>query len=164
EFLEAVLRQVALHVPSLKLGTPSDYLKEYPVNQVSTPSFSSWGWKGYCETWLSGSNQWIYRHLHKATTRMTEMANRYQGQNGLYRRALNQAARELFLAQSSDWAFIMHNATVVPYAEKRTREHLLNFTQIYEDLNRGQVNEPWLQQIESANNIFPDIDSQLFVA
>ncbi len=36
-------------------------------------------------------------------------------------RALNQAARELMLAQSSDWAFIMKTGTVVEYAVRRTQ-------------------------------------------
>ena len=48
-------------------------------------------------------------------------------------RALNQAARELLLAQSSDWAFIMTTGTTVPYAERRTNEHVVRFTRIYED-------------------------------
>lgn len=162
EFLEAVLRKAALHVPNVKLATPGDYLREYTVNQVSTPSFSSWGWKGYSETWLSGSNHWIYRHLHKATLRMSELADRFHGQNGIVKRALNQAARELFLAQSSDWAFIMHTGTMVPYAEKRTREHILNFLQIYDDLTHSRLNEEWLSRLEGTDNIFPDIDAEVF--
>ena len=37
---------------------------------------------------------------------------------GIKSRALNQAARELLLAQSSDWPFIMKTGTVVEYAVK----------------------------------------------
>ncbi len=162
EFLEEVLQKIALQVPQLTLATPGDYLREYPINQVSTPSLSSWGWKGYGETWLSGSNHWIYRHLHKATLRMDELATRFKGQNGVTSRALKQAMRELFLAQSSDWAFIIHTGTVVPYAEKRTREHLLNFIRIYDDLNNHRVNEDWLRQLENIDNIFPDINYEVF--
>ena len=131
-----------------RLIAPSDYFKEYPVNQVSTPCFSSWGWKGYSETWLSGANDWIYRHLHKASLRMSEMTHKFRGQNGTVGRALKQAARELFLAQSSDWAFIMHTGTMVPYAVKRTKEHLLNFTRIYEDLMNHHLDEGWLKALE----------------
>ncbi len=162
EFLNFLIRKTAFDQKTIRLATPSDYLREYPVNQVSVPSMSSWGWKGYAETWLSGSNDWIYRHLHKAILRMSELANQYRGQNGLVQRALNQAARELFLAQSSDWAFIMHTGTMVPYAEKRTREHLLNFLKIYEDLQNHRLSEPWLKEIEGKNNIFPQVDYQVF--
>lgn len=162
EFLNFLVRKIAFDQKTIRLGTPMDYLMNYPVNQVSTPSMSSWGWKGYSETWLSGANDWIYRHLHKATLRMSELANRYSGQNGMVQRALNQAARELFLAQSSDWAFIMHTGTMVPYAVKRTKEHILNFTRIYEDLNHNRLNERWLSEIESKNNLFPNVDYRVF--
>ena len=162
EFLNFFIRKAAFDQKTVRLVTPSDYLRESPDNQVSTPSLSSWGYKGYGETWLSGPNHWIYKHLHKASLRMSELSHRFQGQNGLTRRALNQAVRELFLAQSSDWAFIMHTGTMVPYAEKRTREHLLNFTRIYEDLIHGRLSEGWLGQVESRNNIFPNVDYQVF--
>lgn len=162
EFLNFLIRKIAYDQKTIRLATPSDYLREYPVNQVSTPSMSSWGYKGYCETWLSDANDWIYRHLHMASLRMTELAGRFNAQNGLTGRALKQAGRELLLAQSSDWAFIMHTGTMVPYAEKRTKEHLLNFTRLYEDLLRGSVDEGWLCEIESRNNFLPEIDPSLF--
>ena len=66
------------------------------------------------------------------------------------------------LAQSSDWAFIMRTGTTVPYAERRTNEHILQFTRIYDDLLRGDVSEPWLSDLEARNNIFPDIDYRLY--
>ncbi|MDD5216533.1 MAG: DUF1957 domain-containing protein [Candidatus Omnitrophica bacterium] len=162
EFLNFLIRKMAFDQKTVRLVTPSDYLRIYPVNQVSTPSMSSWGWKGYAETWLSGANDWIYFHLHKATLRMTELANRFQGQNGVVQRALNQAARELFLAQSSDWAFIMHTGTMVPYAVRRTKEHLLNFLRLYEDMMNNRLDEGWLNYLESKSNIFPHMDYRLF--
>ncbi len=162
EFLNFFIRKVAFDQKTFRLITPSDYLRIYPVNQVSTPSMSSWGWKGYSETWLSGSNHQIYRYLHKAGLRMTELANRFQGQNGIVERALNQAARELFLAQSSDWAFILHTGTMVPYAIKRTKDHVLNFTRLYEDLRAGQLEDSWLKQLEEKDKIFPNVDYRVF--
>ncbi|HTL48835.1 MAG TPA: 1,4-alpha-glucan branching protein domain-containing protein [Verrucomicrobiae bacterium] len=162
EFLNFLIRKVAFDQKTVRLATPSDYLREYPVNQVSTPSTSSWGYKGYAETWLNDTNGWIYKHLHKAALRMSELANRFKDQDPLKQRALNQAVRELFLAQSSDWAFIMHTGTMVPYAEKRTKDHILNFTKIYDDLMQNQVNESWLAELESRDNIFPKVDYHVF--
>lgn len=162
EFLDFLIRKIACDQKTIRLATPMDYLGEYPWNQVSTPSETSWGWKGYAETWLSGANHWIYRHLHKAQFRMTEIAERYAGQNGNVERALKQAARELFLAQSSDWPFIMHTGTMVPYAEKRTREHLVNFTRLYDELNSNRLDMNSLGDLERRNNIFPDIPVHTF--
>jgi len=119
---------------------------------------SSWGWKGYSEVWLQGSNDWVYRHLHKASDRMTELVKLYPKARGLLERALKQALRELLLAQSSDWAFIIATGTHVSYAVKRTKEHLMRFTKLYEDIKSNQVDENWLRDIEYKDNIFPDID------
>ncbi|MDP3921079.1 MAG: DUF1957 domain-containing protein [Candidatus Omnitrophota bacterium] len=162
DFLNFLIRKIAYDQDTIRLATPLDYLKQFPVNQVSTPSMSSWGWKGYSETWLSGANEWIYPHLHKASLRMGELANRFLNQNGIVERSLNQAARELLLAQSSDWAFIMHTGTMVPYAVKRTKNHLLNFTRIYEDLINNSVDEGWLKELEDKDNIFPEVDYRVF--
>ncbi len=163
EFLNFLIRKVAHDQKTVRLIAPSDYFKEYPVNQVSTPSLSSWGYKGYCETWLAGANDWVYPHLHKAGVRMTELARKYQNQNGLVQRALNQAVRELFLAQSSDWAFIMHTGTMVPYAVKRTKNHLINFNRLYDEIMGNRIDEDALRGLESHNNIFPQADYRLFI-
>ena len=143
--------------------TPLDYLREYPVNQVSTPSMSSWGYKGYSEVWLEGSNDWIYRHLHSCADRMVEIARQYSnGANQLQIRALNQAARELMLAQSSDWAFIIKTGTMVEYAVKRTRDHLIRFLRLYYQLKNNRINHDFLCDIESKDNLFPDINFRIY--
>jgi len=162
QFLEFLIRKTAFDQNTFSLATPLDYLKENPVNQVSTPSFSSWGYKGYAETWLSDPNHWIYRHLHKAAHRMEELANENECPDELTHRALKQAARELLLAQSSDWAFIMHTGTMVPYAEKRTKEHLFNFNRLFEEIKRRQIDTGFLEHLEWKHNLFPQIDYKLY--
>jgi 1,4-alpha-glucan branching enzyme len=157
-FLDFLFRKLHYDQKTVKPITPSEYLEKNPRNQVSTPTMSSWGYKGYCEHWLDGSNDWIYRHLHKASERMSELANSYPNASGLLRRALNQALRELLLAQSSDWAFIMKTGTVVQYAVKRTKDHILRFTRIYDDIKANRVDEGWLSDIEYKDNVFPEID------
>jgi 1,4-alpha-glucan branching enzyme len=161
-FLEMLLRKIASDQDSIATTTLGNYLETFPVNQVATPAFSSWGYKGYAEFWLNGSNDWIYRHLHQAGERMVELANQAQsgrfGSDGLCWRALRQAGREFLLAQSSDWAFIMKTGTMVPYAVKRTEEHIANFTRLYDDLLNGTLDEHWLSGVEEKNNIFPEID------
>ena len=128
-----------------------------PKLQVLEPSMSSWGWKGYSEVWLEGSNDWIYPHLHIMADRMVELANSAPEAQGIMRRALNQAARELLLAQSSDWAFIMKTATMVEYAIKRTKDHIARFDRLYHDINVARVNEQWLAEVIVAN--LPNIPS-----
>ena len=75
-----------------------------------------------------------------AAERMVELARRFEhAEPTCERRALNQAARELLLAQSSDWAFIMKTGTTVEYAKKRTRDHIARFTYLYRALTRGRA-------------------------
>ncbi len=163
-WIEFLLRKLdaASRDGGLDMVTASAYLAAYPENQPGQPSFSSWGNKGYAEVWLDGSNDWIYRHIHKAIDRMSELVKRFPDEQGLKRRVLNQAAREVMLSQASDWPFIMKTGTTVPYAVKRVKEHLYNFNRIYENLCRNTVNTEWLTGVEKKNNVFPDIDYRIF--
>ena len=52
-------------------------------------------------------------------------------------RALRQAARELLLAQSSDWAFLIKTKSAPEYATQRTKDHLLCFNRLYDQLDIG---------------------------
>lgn len=158
QWLDFFIRKIAFDQDEIRLITASEYLAENPRNQVITPSLSSWGWKGYSEMWLQGANDWVWRHLHTASERMTELARSFPDKDGLARRALNQALRELLLAQSSDWGFIMGTGTHTSYAVRRTKDHLLRFNRLYEDIKSNCLDQDWLFDIESKDNIFPNID------
>lgn len=165
EWLNFLIRKIFFDQKTIRLITASEYLSEYPVNQVATPSLSSWGYKGYNEVWLNGANDWIYRHLHKAAERMVDLVYRFPSPPSvLVHRALNQAVRELLLAQSSDWAFIMKTGTLVDYAVNRTRDHIVNFTRLYQNLMWGSVEESFLKEMEEKNSPFPELDYRVFSA
>jgi 1,4-alpha-glucan branching enzyme len=123
---------------------------------------SSWGHKGYCEVWLNNSNDYIYRHLHKAVERMINLAGKFNDARGILRRALNQALRELLLSQHSDWAFIMDSSTAAGYARKRFEEHILRFNNLYHAIISRNIPEKWLGEIEEKDSIFQDIDYRVF--
>lgn len=143
--------------------TAPEYLDRYPQNQTATPPMSSWGYMGYNEFWLNDTNDWIYRHLHKGCERMIELANRFaQDKDKLTVRACNQAARELLLAQSSDWAFIMRTNTMVEYAKKRTIDHLGRLEKIHRMVLEGKIDAAWLKEIEYRDNIFPEINFRVW--
>lgn len=162
DFLNFLIRKVYYDQDDIGMITPSEYLEKFPKNQVAMPCESSWGNRGYSEVWLDGSNDWIYRHLAKASDRMVELARKYKTPTELQHRALNQAARELLLAQSSDWAFIMKTNTMVRYAIKRTKDHLGRFTDIYEAITKDRLDENVLQLLEAKDNIFPEIDYRVY--
>jgi 1,4-alpha-glucan branching enzyme len=89
---------------------------------------------------------------------MTELAKANPDAGGLKQRALNQALRELLLAQSSDWAFILGTGTHTEYAIKRTKDHLLRFNRLYDEIRNNSIDQNWLGDIEYKDNIFPGID------
>jgi 1,4-alpha-glucan branching enzyme len=161
-WLESVIRQAAAEPGTLQLITPAEYLQRFPTNQIATPAASSWGAHGYHAVWLSDANRWIYRHLHQAADRMVELAARFPQAEGLQRRALDQAARELLLAQSSDWAFLIEQGTAPQYATARVKQHLSRFTQLYETLCADRLDEAWLSTIASQDNIFPAVDYRVY--
>jgi 1,4-alpha-glucan branching enzyme len=162
DWINFLIRKTVCDQQTVRLITPSEYLRENPKCQIAVPSPSSWGYKGYAEVWLNGTNDWIYRHLHKAADRMVELARSFPRADGLPERALKQAARELLLAQSSDWAFIMKTGSHVEYAVKRTKVHLLRFDKLYHDIKGNALDERWLGDIEYSDNLFPDIDYRVY--
>jgi 1,4-alpha-glucan branching enzyme len=162
QWLNFLIRKMRYDQKTVKLITPSGYLGLYPKNQVITPAASSWGWKGYHEVWLNGSNDWIYPHLHRAQEAMTAAAKQYTSPNPGKERILNQMARELLLAQSSDWAFMMKTGAFSEYAKKRTVTHLERFYLLKNYLDKGFINYEVIEDIERKDNIFPEINYSTF--
>ncbi|MGI5823892.1 MAG: 1,4-alpha-glucan branching protein domain-containing protein, partial [Dethiobacteria bacterium] len=161
QWIEALCRLIA-ETRKLKMITPSQYLAQgYPL-QLATPNISSWGDKGYHEVWLNGKNDWIYRHLHKAADKMIALATKFPRAEGTLKRALNQAARELLLAQSSDWPFIITAGTMDSYAENKINNHLVRFLNLAKQIEANNIDLSWLQQLEDTDNLFPHLDYRLF--
>ena len=149
----------------LKVIFPSEYLGIHSCNQVTVPSPTSWGNNGYYDTWLNGENDWIYRHLHWMADKLENLANTYYHESDLTNiRLLNQLVRELLLAQSSDWAFLIATKTAREYAEKRTKEHISNFHVLLDGLLSHNIDASFLQQVEAKNSIFPELDFKVYAS
>lgn len=161
-WLGMVMRKVLTENHGLTLLSPRDWLDRHAMNAPkSQPSFSSWGAGGYADVWLNGTNDWIYPHLHEIATRMHEVANLPEG-DGLDRRARNQMAREVLLAQSSDWAFIMKTGTMVEYATRRTKLHIQNALELHRQITTRNIDVLFLQNLESTDSLFSEIDYRVY--
>ncbi|KGE73505.1 glycoside hydrolase family 57 protein [Spirochaeta lutea] len=164
QWLEKVLRTVH-QTHELEFILPTKFLGNQDQElQTVQPIFSSWGNKGYAEVWLEGSNDWIYRHIHTAIERLQEVIERFPDASGLKERALNQAAREIMMAQSLDWPVIMRSGTAERYAVNRVKEHIANFYRIYDALGQGNLGTEWLTRVEKKHNIFPSLDYRVFAS
>ncbi|WP_067625357.1 1,4-alpha-glucan branching protein domain-containing protein [Alicyclobacillus acidiphilus] len=161
-FIDMLLRKMHYDQDEIATITPSEYLdlyEDYPRCQLS---FSTWGRNGYGEVWLNGSNDWIYPALHECEHMMRRVANRHSNPSEQVRRALNQAARELMLAQSSDWAFIMDTKTAVDYAVSRTKQHVNRCIALLAMVEAGEIDTDFLSDLERIDNLFPSVDYQVY--
>ena len=162
-FIDHVMRAFCSAPGAIDPITPGQYLERYPEQQTLTPSFSSWGSGGYAQVWLDESNKWIYPHLHQAGDRMRELAQQYRATDlKLRRRALAQMARELLLAQSSDWPFIMKTGSAADYAARRVRDHLGWFHALERQVHDGPIDEDALGDREANYPIFPRLRFEAF--
>ena len=158
-FLENFIRRAAEVSDEICLTSPGDYLAANPTQDVVEPAASSWGEGGYWGMWLDETNAWIYPHLHAAARRMNRAVRTF-GENPDRQtdRTLKQLARELLLAQSSDWAFLIKTRTAKHYAAQRTRDHIERFNKLYDQLMAHSIDEQFLSDCESRDNIFPNLE------
>ncbi len=163
DFLYTLFKKIYFDKCNFKLITPSEYIDKYPEIQISSPCRSSWGANGYSEVWLNPTNDYAHKHLHVAGDRMVELSGLFPNEeDDLKRFALNQCARELLLAQSSDWLFIITNGTMVEYAHKRIKEHIGRFTKLYFQIKKDNIDKDFLQDIYEKDKIFEDINYMIY--
>jgi 1,4-alpha-glucan branching enzyme len=90
------------------------------------------------------------------------LVTRFPDADGYRRWALDQAARELLLAQASDWAFIMKTGTSADYAVRRFKTHIHRFHRLADMAQRDAYDEHYLQQVAARDSLFPDMDYRIF--
>jgi len=186
QFIDFFFKKIHYDQNEIECITPGDYLDSGLPIQVQQPTASSWGEAGYYKVWINEGNSWMYPYQHDAERRMTELANRFaRSADTLVRapaRILNQMARELLLAESSDWAFQIYQGTTVEYSSRRFQSHIQRFNMLADMLDRlasggnASVNEraephdhelsaadlDLLTEIERRDNIFPEIDFRVY--
>ena len=155
DFLEAVFRELAALEDGPRAVTPSGYLESFSEQALVTPAASSWGREGSAATWLDPSNDWLYGKVNACAERLVARVACTPAPTPLQERALAQAGRELLLAQSSDWAFILRAGTSAQYAEARVSEHLEFFTALLDGLDAGAMDLALLEAREAKVNLFP---------
>lgn len=166
QWIDFLIRKLAFDQQTVDLISPGDYLDRHKVLQKSTPSASSWGYRGYNEYWVNESNDWVLPYMNQAARQMNRIAteNREEKDGTLRHRALNQAARSLLLAQASDWPFIMKTGTSVDYANRRVRDHLARFHYLEQSIVQDQIDETHLRALEYMDEIFPEIDYRIYAS
>ncbi len=159
EFLDAVMRGAASN--GIRPTTLAGYLQEFPLNPSATPATSSWGDGGQLRVWLHESNARMQPELRRAGARMMEIARHASaaGASSDSHELACAAARELLLAQASDWPFLVRMGTAKDYANQRFNSHIACFkalgAAVSEDLEKCS---PVVGRAALDPVIFPQID------
>ncbi|CAN5756769.1 glycoside hydrolase family 57 protein [soil metagenome] len=165
QFIDFLFRKLHWDQNEIAAVTPGDFLDSGIPIQIQQPTASSWGESGYYKVWLNEKNSWMYPYQHDAERRMTGAAERFSKPKSLgetSERVLKQMARELLLAQSSDWAFQIYQGTTVEYSSLRFQSHIHRFDLLAQLLDADGVNDDLLSEIEARDNIFNEIDPWVY--
>lgn len=117
---------------------------------------------GYGEDLLDNTNSSMIRYTRKMCDRMVDLSDRFPLDTGLKIRLLNLAARELLLAQSSEWPKMLHDGKLPEYVEKRFKEFVIAFTTVFDSLGSNTVSTEWLTRLEKEHAIFPWMNYRIF--
>ena len=96
---------------------------------------------------------------------MADLATRHRETTDLrLKRALDQAARCLFLAGASDWGFLIETGQAVRYSEVQIVRHLDRARELMRQVDAGKIHEDYLTILEDADTVFPfgDMDFRVF--
>ncbi|MDO5295820.1 MAG: DUF1957 domain-containing protein [bacterium] len=155
-WLEEVLRLLAQPDIPLQSSHFSSLCHLEPLQQC-TPNSGSANAGSFSANWLNERSSWIYKHNYLAGQRLLKMAKIGHQRDDFKRRLINQAARELMLAQSSDWPTLLSNDLDSKAARKEVRRHLAAFHKLFDDFREGRADEAGLRKLEERCPIFPDL-------
>lgn len=143
--------------------TLGQYLEKSPVMVRAMPAPSSWGAEGFGAVWVGKESAHLWRHIHHATRYASFLVSKYCNLEGDRGRALDQLIRELLLAQSSDWAFILTTATVREYAEARVRAHVHRLRHLGHLVEKEELSEDdvaFIDDVSGRDRLFSGMSSE----
>jgi len=117
---------------------------------------------GYEEDLLDSTNSWMLRYVRKASERMIDLTERFPAETGLKARLLNLGAKEVLLAQSSDWPKMVNDHRFPDYAEESFKKNIISFTTVFDSLASSTVSTEWLTRLEKEHYVFPWINYRIF--
>jgi len=156
DWLGLVLRD--LTESEIRVSTATEYLERQPPKERIALSEGSWGKNNDHSTWLNEGTAWMWDELAGLAREMDGLRASPPRDDPFRERASRQAVRELLLAQSSDWPFLVTTGQAADYAVERFRSHAHRFRRAVALARGGDVaeDETELRSIEHADNPFPD--------
>ncbi len=118
----------------IQMVSGSDVIDSAPASKMISLPEGSWGEGGYHYIWINDENHYTWKKLYPIERKLRQMAQEYS--DGPAREVVTQAARELLLAESSDWQFLISTLAAKDYAEIRFEDHVARFNRLAEIADR----------------------------
>jgi 1,4-alpha-glucan branching enzyme len=159
DFLAAVFRKLAGSTRVRPFTASATLAARAPRRGLHLAS-GSWGANGDFSMWLNSATEWTWPRLWAIEEAFWDVASASL-ENPAHELVLAQAAREMLLAQASDWQFIISTGQVTDYAVKRFTEHCADAEFLISALQPGaphlaaaqnQAESLWLR-----DHVFPEI-------
>ena len=160
DWLEAVIRKTC--DSDISLSVPSPLVKNPFSLQKIVPCPGAAQGNSYGEDLLDSTNGWMIRYTRKMSERMVDLSDRFPNETGLKVRLLNLGAKELMLAQSGEWATMIHDGIFPEYAKNRFEEAIKAFLIVFDALGSNTVSTEWLTRLEREHIIFPWMNFRMF--
>ncbi|MBQ7529100.1 DUF1957 domain-containing protein, partial [bacterium] len=160
-WLEQILRLAADKAKQLRVTTPDKFAQYSSSFPLAVPNSSSWLDGGFAERLINNSNNWVINYINISNKHFYEMA-KTSDPTPLQVESINQALRELLLAQSSDWPLMLSVGENSTIARKKLRNYLIAFNKLYEDFLDGRVDIESLRSLQSREPIFEGLDYRQF--
>lgn len=163
-WLRALLEEFVGH-PTVALTTPSAYLRTYRPRQGAAPRDGSWGQGGDHRDWSGSASQPLLRAVHEAEDDMLRLVRQFPNARDERERVLNQALRELMLAQSSDWPLLLNQGIDDGESLRRPLEHLERCARLCSMAEARALSEEdrtFLEQVEELDNPFLHLNYRVY--
>lgn len=165
EFLRSVFRGLN-NSPWVSPATASEQIIRTNPREVIALPEGSWGENNNHDVWSNESTRWTWESIYNDEYRLLRLYSSLPAERGeMLNRLLKQTLRELLLAQSSDWQFLIHTQSARDYAEQRFSFHhsdfnrLVSIIETYLETNTISADDmQYVEETESRNSIFPEID------
>lgn len=144
-----------------------DLLDEEPARHTITLPEGSWGEGGYHYIWINDENYWTWGKLYPMERKLRKLVREVTLPKAID--VATQAARELLLAEGSDWQFLISTVSARDYAEIRFQDHVDRFNRLAamaEAVQAGatltEEEEAFLEDCKQKDAPFPELDLSLW--
>src|SRR5881296_682621 len=161
DFLAGVYRELRHH-DGVRPTTASRHLADHPARAAVRLAEGSWGVNGDHSMWLNDRTAWTWPRLGALENAFWKAAPAALAVAAA-RPVLAQAARELLLAQASDWQFMISTGAVPDYAERRFKLHCDDAERLIAALTSGSSGDAGTRgvalaaELERRDGLFPNV-------